>query len=419
MTDSESAEVTDRQRLIILIGSVTLLLISAGGMFLVVVALKDMAMEFGWPRAVPSFAFSLQFIGSGFGGIVMGYVLDRYGFGIPALVGTLMVGAGAILVSYIDSAWQLYLIYGFMFGLSGQGSLAAPALANIGRWYDQRRGMAVGIASSGQALAGIVWPPVLGAVLLAVGWRDMFFWFGVFAICTMLPICIIVRKKPPTYVPPQPGATDRRTEATATAARAQPPLSIPRIQWGLCAAIVGCCVAMSLPLGHLLSHVTDLGYPIQDAATVLAVMLAAAFVSRAAILGFLSDRLGALRAMFIFSVVQASMLAMFTVVDSLWALYVIAVLCGLGYGGLFPIYAVATREHLPIQEVGKRTGIVFLFGAVAMGFGSWMGGYLFDLTGSYTMPFLIGVAINATNLVIVALLILRMRPPLPFRLKSA
>jgi len=419
MTDSESAEVTDRQRLIILIGSVTLLLISAGGMYLVVVALKDMAMEFGWPRAVPSFAFSLQFIGSGFGGIVMGYVLDRYGFGIPALVGTLMVGAGAILVSYIDSAWQLYLIYGFMFGLSGQGSLAAPALANIGRWYDQRRGMAVGIASSGQALAGIVWPPVLGAVLLAVGWRDMFFWFGVFAICTMLPICIIVRKKPPAYVPPQPGATDRRTEATATAARAQPPLSIPRIQWGLCAAIVGCCVAMSLPLGHLLSHVTDLGYPIQDAATVLAVMLAAAFVSRAAILGFLSDRLGALRAMFIFSVVQASMLAMFTVVDSLWARYVIAVRCGLGYGGLFPIYAVATREHLPIQEVGKRTGIVFLFGAVAMGFGSWMGGYLFDLTGSYTMPFLIGVAINATNLVIVALLILRMRPPLPFRLKSA
>lgn len=418
MTDSESAEVTDRQRLIILIGSVTLLLISAGGMFLVVVALKDMAMEFGWPRAVPSFAFSLQFIGSGFGGIVMGYVLDRYGFGIPALVGTLMVGAGAILVCYIDSAWQLYLIYGFMFGLSGQGSLAAPALANIGRWYDQRRGMAVGIASSGQALAGIVWPPVLGAVLLAVGWRDMFFWFGVFAICTMLPICIIVRKKPPTYVPPQPGATDRRTEATATAARTQPPLSIPRIQWGLCAAIVGCCFAMSLPLGHLLSHVTDLGYPIQDAATVLAVMLAAAFVSRAAILGFLSDRLGALRAMFIFSVVQASMLAMFTVVDSLWALYVIAVLCGLGYGGLFPVYAVATREHLPIQEVGKRTGIVFLFGAVAMGFGSWMGGYLFDLTGSYTMPFLIGVAINATNLVIVALLILRMRPPLPFRLKS-
>jgi MFS family permease len=112
------------------------------------------------------------------------------------------------------------------------------------------------------------------------------------------------------------------------------------------------------------------------------------------------------------------MLAMFTMVESLWALYAVAVLCGLGYGGLFPIYAVATREHLPIHEVGKRTGIVFLFGAVAMGFGSWMGGYLFDLTGSYTLPFLIGAAINATNLVVVALLILRIRPPLPLRLKN-
>jgi MFS family permease len=398
---------------------VALLLISAGGMFLVVVSLKDMAMEFGWPRAVPSFAFSLQFIGSGFGGIVMGYVLDKYGFGVPALVGTLMVSCGAILVSYIDQAWQLYLIYGFMFGLSGQGSLAAPALANIGRWYDERRGMAVGITSSGQALAGIIWPPVLGFVLLSVGWRDMFFWFGVFAFCTMLPICFVVRKKPPSYVPPKSGAIQTTSDAEAKIERDRPPLSTPQIQWSLCAAIIGCCFAMSLPLGHLLSHATDLGHSIQDAATVLATMLMAAFVSRAAILGFLSDRLGALRAMFLFSILQAAMLGLFTVVESLWALYVVAVLCGLGYGGLFPIYAVATREHLPIHEVGKRTGIVFLFGAVAMGFGSWMGGYLFDLTGSYTLPFLIGVAINATNLVIVALMILRMRPPMPFRLKSA
>lgn len=416
MTDPPSAAATDRERLIILIGSVALLLLSGGGMYLVVVALKDMAMEFGWPRAVPSFAFSLQFIGSGFGGIVMGYVLDKYGFGVPALVGTIMVSAGSLLVSRVDAAWQLYLIYFVMFGLSGQGSLAAPALANIARWYDERRGMAVGIVSSGRALAGIIWPPVLGYVLLAVGWRDMFFWFGVAAFCIMLPICYLVRRKPPAYVPPKPRGGTARPESGRAATTEERLLSVPQIQWSLCAAIVGCCVAMSLPLGHLLSHVTDLGHPVQDAATVLATMLTAAFVSRAVVLGFLSDRLGALRALFVFSAVQASMLAMFTVVTSLWALYAVAVLCGLGYGGLFPAYAVAAREHLPIHEVGRRTGIIFLFGSAAMGFGSWMGGYLFDLTGSYTLPFLIGVAINATNLVIVAYLIFRIRPPVPFRL---
>ncbi|MBT5455964.1 MAG: MFS transporter [Rhodospirillaceae bacterium] len=416
MTDSSSTDAADRQRLVVLIGSVVLLLISAGGMFLVVVALKEMAMEFGWPRSIPSFAFSLQFIGSGFGGMIMGYVLDRYGFGGPALIGTLMVSFGAMLVSEITAAWQLYVLYGIMFGLAGQGSLAAPALANIARWYDEKRGMAVGIASSGQALAGIVWPPIFGYVLLTLGWRDMFFWYGVFALCVMLPVCLVVRRKPPAYVAPEPGTAGASAERQSTTGPVRQPLTSQQIQWALSAAIIGCCVAMSLPLGHLVSHVTDLGHPIGDAVNVLSVMLMAAFVSRAVILGLLSDRVGALRTMFIFSIVQACMLGLFTVVDSLLALYAVAILCGLGYGGLFPIYAVATREHLPIPEVGRRTGTIFLFGAVAMGLGSWMGGYLFDLTGSYTLPFLIGVAINLTNLVIVALLILRIRPPLAFRL---
>lgn len=416
MTDSSSTDAADRQRLVVLIGSVVLLLISAGGMFLVVVALKEMAMEFGWPRSIPSLAFSLQFIGSGFGGMIMGYVLDRYGFGGPALIGTLMVSFGAMLVSEITAAWQLYVLYGIMFGLAGQGSLAAPALANIARWYDEKRGMAVGIASSGQALAGIIWPPIFGYVLLAFGWRDMFFWYGVFALCVMLPVCLVVRRKPPAYVAPEPGTAGASAKRKSTTGPVRQPLTSQQIQWALSAAIIGCCVAMSLPLGHLVSHVTDLGHPIGDAVNVLSVMLMAAFVSRAAILGLLSDRVGALRTMFIFSIIQASMLGMFTAVDSLLALYAVAILCGLGYGGLFPIYAVATREHLPIHEVGRRTGTIFLFGAVAMGLGSWMGGYLFDLTGSYTLPFLIGVAINVTNLVIVALLILRIRPPLAFRL---
>ena len=111
-----------------------------------------------------------------------------------------------------------------------------------------------------------------------------------------------------------------------------------------------------------------------------------------------------------FSIIQAATLAALTMVQELWALYAVAALFGFGYGGLFPIYAIAVRDHLPITETGRRTGIIFMFGAVAMGFGSWMGGYLFDLTGSYTLPFLIGVGFNLLNLTIVAVLIFRLGP---------
>jgi MFS family permease len=386
-----------------------MLVISSGGMYMIVVALKEIASEFGWPRAVPSFAFSMQYIGSGFGGIIMGYALDRFGFGMPAVIGAIMVGVGGILVSYVDSAWQLFAIYGFMFGLCGQGGLSAPALANIARWYDRRRGMAVGIVSSGQAAAGILWPPVCGYLLGAWGWREMYFWYGVFALCTMLPLCLAVRHKPPPYVPP---ASPRRPQDAGAERQSEAPgLSDRAIQRVFCCAIIGCCVAMSLPLAHLVALVTDLGHPVMDAVELLSLTLLAAFLSRAVLLGLLSDRMGGLRALLIFSLVQAATLAALAVVQELWLLYTVAVLYGLGYGGIFPVYAIAVRDHLPVAEAGRRTGIVFLFGAAAMGFGSWMGGYLFDLTGAYTMPFLIGVAFNVVNIAIVVALITRLKAP--------
>ncbi len=405
-----ATDLANRRRWILL-GSVAMLFISGGGMYLIVVALKEVATEFGWPRAVPSFAFSLQFIGSGFGGVLMGQVLDRYGFGVPAVIGSVMIGTGAMLVSGIDSAWQLYVIYAVMFGLSGQGSLAAPAMANIARWYDTGRGRAVGIVSSGQALAGIVWPPIFGLVMAAVGWREMFFWFGLFALCLMLPLSWFVRHKAPSFSVAQP----QRSSATPARPRVEQPLTSFAIQTRLCCAIFGCCVAMALPLGHLVAFVTDRGHPIQNGVEVLSVMLLAAFISRAVLLGFISDRVGGLRALLIFSILQATTLAAFTVVYDLLSLYVLAVAFGLGYGGLFPVYSVAIRDHLPISEIGRRTGIIFLFGAVAMGFGSWMGGYLFDITGAYTLPFLIGAGFNLANLAIVSHLLFRLRAFLPGR----
>ena len=400
-----------RQRALVLIGSVSMLFITGGAMFMIVVALKDMATDFSWPREVPSLAFSLQFVGSGFGGLIMGRVVDTWGFGVPALLATGMVSVGAMLVSEITAAWQLYMIYLIMFGLSGQGALAAPALANFSRWYSEHRGKAVGIVSSGQALAGIVWLPVFGYVMLQIGWRDMFFWYGVFSLCVMLPLCLIVRHKPP---PPKPPS--KISESKVSTSQPVIPMSNNSIQCGLSVAIFGCCIAMALPLGHLVSFVTDRGHPIQNAVEVQSGMLLSAFLSRAVFLGLISDRWGGMRALLIFSLAQTIMLTIFTITHSLWALYIVAALFGLGYGGLFPVYTVAIRDHLPIGEIGRRTGVVFFVGAVAMGIGGWLGGYLFDQTGSYTAPFLLGAAFNAANVILVIYMVYRLRDVLPGKL---
>ena len=174
----------------------------------------------------------------------------------------------------------------------------------------------------------------------------------------------------------------------------------------LCLAIVGCCVAMAMPMVHLIAYATDLGHPSARAAEMLAALLAGAVVSRL-LFGALADRIGGLWTLLIGSAGQLLMLSSFTFVESLVGLYVIAALFGLVYGGIVPCYAIIVRELFPIRQVGSRIGIVFLFGTIGMALGGWLGGQIFDLTGSYHSAFLVGVVFNLGNLALVGALLLR------------
>ena len=132
-----------RFRFFVLASSLTLTFVGSGSLFLITVTLKDLAAEFGWPREVPSLAFSLQFIGGGLGGILMGYLLDKVGSFVLPLIASFAVVLGAILTTMVETQWQLYAIYLVLFGFLAQGSLYAPLMANIAKWYERRRGMAV------------------------------------------------------------------------------------------------------------------------------------------------------------------------------------------------------------------------------------------------------------------------------------
>ena len=166
---------------------------------------------------------------------------------------------------------------------------------------------------------------------------------------------------------------------------------------------------MSIPLTHILSHVSDLSFDPTRGAEVLSLMLACAVIASFFGVGFIGGRYGGLRALFTFSTIQALMLAALVFVDSLQGLYVAAALFGFGYGGILPCYPVIVRELLPPAEAGRRTGLILLCAGMGMALGSWLGGYIFDLTGSYRMAFLIGVTFNIGNLAIIASLIVRTR----------
>ncbi len=396
---------------VVLAASLLLYFFGMGCMFLLVVALKPMAADFGWPRSVPSLAFALQFVGAGVGGILMGYWMDRRGAGEPVLLGAFMIGSGAILATWVTSAWQLHMIYGVMLGFFGQSTLYTPLMANAMHWFRHNRRMAIGVVASGQSLAGVVWPPVFRYFNDAAGWRETFFWYGLLALVTMTPLALLLRRRP---------KLEEAAESTAPA----PPiwgrwnlslggpaplpalggLSSRTLQILLGTAIVGCCVSMSLPIGHLVAHANDLGHPMARGAEMLSIILAGSFVSRAFGGYLVVDRWGGLTALLIFSALQAAGMAFYAGVEGLAALYLTSALFGLGYGGINMCYPMIIRQFLPAREVGRRTGVVVLFGALGMALGGWTGGVIFDHYGDYTLAFLAGLAFNLANLAIIAAL---------------
>ena len=396
----------------VLVVSTFLVMSANGGLFLLVVSLKQMAGDFDWPRTVPSLAYAFFFAGTGIGGIAMGYWFDRSGAGPVTLLGLTMIGAGAVLASSIDSRWQLYLVYGVMMGVLGYASIYGPLCINVMRWFEHRRGFAVGLVTAGEGIGGTIWPPVFRHFNETAGWRETFLWFGVFVLVTALPLSVVLWRRMPVR---DEGSRDEgrrivdsHAEAPSIRKRAIA-LSTFATQTVICLAIVGCCVAMAMPVAHLVAHASDLGHATARAAEMLAVALFTSTVIRLVGGALLVDRFGGLVALLAFSGLQTAAMLCYAMVDGMLALYTVSALFGIGYGGISICYPVLVREHLPPAEAGRRLGVILLFGTLGMALGGWLAGYIFDSTGSYTPAFLVGATFNVANLIVVLGLINRTR----------
>ncbi len=381
--------------------SLLLVFFGQGAMFVLNVELKPIAESMGWPRELPSLGYTAAFFGAGIGALYFGPLSERFGMGNVALIGALSIGSGTFLAGYVETPGQLMLIFGLLIGLFGNACLFAPLMAHVMRWFERNRGLALGIATSGQSVGGAIWPYVITWLDGAVGWRDTFHIYGLLCFALMVPLTLLLRRPAPSAV-----TTGTRTAASGGRAFGLPGGLATAV---LCAAIVGCCIPMSIPLVHLKAYGTDLGFAPQAAAAALSLALFASLASRI-LGGMLADRIGGLKTLLIGSGVQCVMLAAISQARDMPTLYAACIAFGLGYGGVIGMYAYIVREYFPPAGATRRIAWIFLFGTIGMAAGGWLGGRLFDATGSYESAFLAGSAINVVQLVIVAMLLVRSRP---------
>ena len=182
---------------VVVFASLALHSVSLGAPTMLFVALKPIAADLETARAIPSLAYSLMMVGAGVGGIAMGWWMDRLGVMQPVLFGSVMICLGALLASYAEGPVSLFIASGLLIGLFGKAAMIAPLVANVTRWFDRRRGLAIAILTSGQGLAGAIWPSIVQYFNDLVGWRGTFLYFSVLAAVTMVPLALLLRPHPP------------------------------------------------------------------------------------------------------------------------------------------------------------------------------------------------------------------------------
>ena len=365
-------------------------------MWAVPVALPAVQVEFGVPRADASLPFTLTMLGFALGGVVMGRLSDRFGIVVPVMLGAVMIGLGYVAAGLASSLWLFALAY-VLIGC-GTSATFGPLMADLSQWFTRRRGIAVAIASTGNYVAGTMWPPLMEHFIARDGWRATHMAIGIFCVVAMLPLVLALRR--PT--PPHASAGGAR----AVAAQGSIGLSPNALQALLCVAGLACCVAMAMPQVHIVAYCGDLGYGPARGAEMLSLMLGFGIVSRLGT-GFIADRIGGVATLLMGSALQGVALLLYFFFDSLVSLYVISALFGLFQGGIVPSYAIIVREYFPPREAGTRIGIVIMATLFGMALGGWMSGAIFDYAGSYRAAFGNGIGWNLLNVTIATWLLLR------------
>jgi MFS family permease len=374
--------------------------IGYGAPLVTVVAMKPMAVDLESTRSSVSGVAAISYIGSAIGGIVAGWLAGKLGVRLVVLFGALMIAIG-LTISSLDGLAGLLVGHGLFIGVFGISCMFAPLMTYVSLWFEKRRGSAVALIASGQAVAGAVWPPLLQWGVDLMGWRWTMLVFGAVISISVAAITVI-------FLGPAPAASSAANTAAAARAasgrEATLGLAPNTLMAVLMVAIFCCCVPMAMPMNHVAAYCSDLGFSAQLGAAMLSVLLGVAFFARQ-FWGWFADRVGGVYTLLFSTLVQITGLIGYLSTQGEIALFVVSAVFGIGLSGLLPSYVIVIRECYAAQEASWRVPTVMFAGFLGMASGGWLPGILFDQFASYLPAFGTGLAFNVVNLAVLLFLV--------------
>jgi len=375
---------------------------------------KSIEGEFDLTRAATSTIFSVYMVFGGIFTILGGWALDRYGPRLIILLMGLFTGLSLVLLSQTNSLWQLFITYSLLLAV-GTSALYVVIMSTVSRWFDKRRGLALGIAGSGAGLGMVVMAPFSTFLISNLDWRMAYMVLGLIAWLIVLPLSRLLKRDPyeigalPDGV--KPDAVDKRLGKPKIEENSFQRTDLSLLQavktrsfWLFIFAWLLFASSLFLVLTHLVPHVTDIGFSAVEAAAVLSLMGGTTTAGRV-LLGTVSDRIGRKVTAIICTLTQAGALVWLIWAQELWMLYLFAIVYGFAYGGIGPCLAALVGDTFGLGKLGAILGVLDVGFGTGAAIGPVVGGLIFDLSGSYFVAFVLGAVV----MVIVTLLVTLVR----------
>jgi len=349
--------------------------VAMGAMFALPVYLQPMAEETGWSHAGISFAMTIGFIVMGIGGFLWGTLSDKIGPRPVVLMAAALLGVGLFVASRATDLLVFQLAYGGLVGASG-GAFFAPIIAATVGWFDKNRSLAVSLVSVGGGVAPMVMTPLASVLIGAYGWRMAMLSIAIAAVVIIIPTALLIRPAPAAAPAGGASPAEAAKPSSVKAALRTPQFIV------LAATFFLCCAAHSGPIFHTVSYAMICGASSLAAASIYSVEGLSGLFGRL-IFGVLADKFGARRVILGGLLLQAAGIYSYIYVSQLPHFYLLALVLGMAYGGVMPLYSVLARDYFSQSMMGTVLGAATMVSSIGMAFGPVGGGWLYDTFGTY------------------------------------
>jgi MFS family permease len=404
---------------VLVVSFLCLALFSGSGVGVFSLFVTPLQADFGWGRAEIMLGFTLFFLLTGLAAPPVGILVDRYGVRGVIAIGAFIVGLGFASLYLLQHLWHLYLAY-FFIGTGMAAMAQVPASTMVSNWFVKRRGMAIGIMSTGIGAGILVLAPLAGGFLIPTfGWRATYLALGIMS-WMLIPLALFVVRTRPSDMGLFPdGAASAEAlvvtdNPTFTSRGLSFKIALGTLAFWLLAVTFFVNGFSSLGvIQNQVPYLQDIGFPLVMASSALTGLGLGSAIGKF-FFGWLCDKIKATYACALSFVLLAAgtIMLMFIKPGSPLALiWLFSTILGLGGGGWLPTMSMLVNINFGLVSYGAIFGMLSLAQGVGGALGPLFGGYLYDLRGTYSLAFTIFLVLFGVAMP----LVLSVRRPRPYQ----